>query len=349
MKILLDAMGGDLGCEPVVLGAVEAKKTVNAEFILVGDEQALDAVFEKHHLAKDGFTILHAPETVTMEDDPTRVVREKKQSSMVVGLTALKNGEGDVLLSSGNTGALLTGATVLVGRVRGVRRATLGVKFPTKKGGSVVIVDTGANAECTPEYLEQFALLGSAYAETCGGVKEARIGLLSNGTEEHKGNTLVKQTHVLLKTLGEKGLIRFAGNVEAREVFSGDVDVIVCDGFTGNVLLKTVEGTASFLMSLIKNMFLSSFATKLAALLVKPKLGGLKSMLDYRSVGATPILGIAKPVFKAHGASDQAAWASAIRSAQQYLDCGTDKRIGELMQKFREIEKDGTGNPAGAE
>ena len=349
MKFLLDCMSGDLGCEEVILGAAEARKTVDAQFILFGDEAQLKAAFSAHNLPMDGFEIRHAPEIVTMEDDPTRVVREKKQSSMVMGLNALKAGEGDVFLSTGNTGALLTGATVLVGRVRGVRRATLGTSMPTKTGGSVVVVDTGANAECTPEYLVQFALLGSAYVETMYGVKAPRIALLSNGTEEHKGNSLVKETHAELVKLDEKGLIRFVGNMEARELFSGDADVVVCDGFTGNVMLKTVEGTASFLMGLIKNIFLSNLVTKLAALLVKSKLGSLKAMMDYRSVGGTPILGIAKPVFKAHGASDATAWAGAIRSAAKYLDCGTAQRIAENIEKFKELEKDGDGNSANAD
>ena len=349
MKFLLDCMSGDLGCEEVILGAAEAKKTLDAEFVLFGDEAQIGAVFSAHNIPMDGFTIRHAPEIVTMEDDPTRVVRQKKESSMVMGLNALKAGEGDVFISTGNTGALLTGATLLVGRVRGVRRATIGTQMPTKTGGSVVVVDTGANAECTPEYLVQFALLGSAYVETIAGVRSPRIALLSNGTEEHKGNALVKQTHEELKKLDEKGLVHFVGNMEARDLFSDVADVIVCDGFTGNVMLKAVEGTASFVMSLIKNLFLSSFVTKIAALLVKSKLGSLKTMMDYRSVGGTPILGIAKPVFKAHGASDRAAWASAIRSAAKYVDCGTAKRISEIIEKFKETENDGNGDPAGVD
>lgn len=344
MKIILDAMGGDLGCEPVVLGAVEARRTSGYEYVLVGDETQLREVFSKNGLAQDGFTILHAPDVVTMEDDPTRVVREKRQSSMALGLTALKKGEGDVFISSCNTGALLTGATLLVGRVRGVRRATLGVQMPTKKDHGVVVIDTGANAECTPEYLVQFALMGSAYAEAFGGIQNPRVGLLSNGTEAHKGNSLVKQTHALLEKLGNHGLIHFYGNIEAREVLSGDVDVVVCDGFTGNVLLKSIEGTASFIMSLLKKAFLANTMTKLAALLVKSQLGNLKKMLDYREVGATPILGISHPVFKAHGASDAVAWASAIRSAAGYAGCGADERIAEKMEALKGLGTDGNAD-----
>lgn len=341
MRLILDAMGGDLGCEPVVLGAAEAKKKYDVEFTLVGDEKQLSDVFESHNISKDGFTILHAPDVVTMEDDPTRVVREKRQSSMAVALGALKKGEGDAVVSSCNTGALLTGATLLVGRVRGVRRATLGVSLPTKKSKGVVIIDTGANAECTTEYLVQFALIGSAYAQTYVGIDNPRIALLSNGTEEHKGTTLVKETHAELKKLGESGIINFVGNMEAREVMSGDVDVVVCDGFSGNVLLKSIEGTASFVMSKIKGVFMSSLLTKLAALIVKPKIGELKKMMDYREVGATPILGISKPVFKAHGASDAAAWAGAIRSALNYINCGTDCRIEEILEEFKGLENNG--------
>lgn len=344
MRIILDAMGGDLGCEPVVLGAAEARRTSDHSYILVGDETQLRAVFARTGLSEDGFTIMHAPEVVTMEDDPTRVVREKRQSSMAVGLTALKRGDGDVFISSCNTGALLTGATLLVGRVRGVRRATLGVQLPTKKNHGVVIIDTGANAECTPEYLEQFALMGSAYAETFGGIESPRVGLLSNGTEAHKGNTLVKQAHALLDVLGQKGLIHFIGNVEARELMSGDIDVVVCDGFTGNVLLKSIEGTASFMMSLIKKAFLANTMTKLGALLVKSQIGSLKKMMDYREIGATPILGISRPVFKAHGASDAVAWAGAIRSAAGYAGCGADLRIAEKLEARKGLDTDGTAD-----
>ncbi len=344
MRIILDAMGGDLGCEPVVLGAAEARRTAGYEYVLVGDETQLQEAFSKNGLAQDGFTIMHAPDVVTMEDDPTRVVREKRQSSMAVGLTALKRGEGDVFISSCNTGALLTGATLLVGRVRGVRRATLGVQLPTKKAHGVIIIDTGANAECTPEYLEQFALMGSAYAETFGGVRSPRVGLLSNGTEAHKGNSLVKQTHALLETLGNKGLICFCGNVEAREIMSGDVDVVVCDGFTGNVLLKSIEGTASFMMHLLKRAFLANTVTKLAALLVKSQITNLKKMMDYREIGATPILGISRPVFKAHGASDAVAWAGAIRSAAGYAGCGTEERIAEKMEALKGLGTDGNAD-----
>ena len=344
MRIILDAMGGDLGCEPVIVGAVEARRAAGHDYILVGDVEQLRAAFVRNKLSEDGFTLVHAPDIITMEDDPTRVVREKRQSSMAVGLMALKRGEGDVLISSCNTGALLTGATLLVGRVPGVRRATLGVQLPTKKEHGVIIIDTGANAECTPEYLEQFALIGSAYAETFGRVRNPRIGLLSNGTEAHKGNTLVKQTHALLEVMGQNGWIDFAGNIEAREVLSGDVDVVVCDGFAGNVLLKSIEGTASFMLSLLKHVFFANTMTKFAALLVKSQIESLKKKMDYREVGATPILGISRPVLKAHGASDAVAWAGAIRSAANYAGCGTEARIAEKMEILKGLKENGNGN-----
>lgn len=341
MRFILDAMGGDLGCEPVILGASEVKKQMDINFTLVGDENAINDVFSRTGLSREGFSILNAPEVVTMEDDPTRVVREKRQSSMAVALGALKRREGDAVISSCNTGALLTGATLLVGRVNGVRRATLAVSLPTKKDTGVVIIDTGANAECTTEYLVQFALIGSAYSQTYTSVKNPRIGLLSNGTEEHKGTALVKQTHEELVKLGNAGIINFVGNVEARDVLSGDVDVVVCDGFTGNILLKSIEGTAGFIMSLIKQIFMSTVITKFAALLVKDKIGGLRKKMDYREVGATPILGIARPVFKAHGASDAVAWAGAIRSAANYVNFKTNEKIEEIMNEYKGISNNG--------
>ena len=341
MRLILDAMGGDLGCEPVVLGAAESRKELDVDFTLAGDEKELKEVFSRHNLSMDGFTILHAPDVVTMEDDPTRVVREKRRSSMAVALEALKKGEGDAVVSSCNTGALLTGATLLVGRVRGVRRAAIGLIMPTKNDGHVIVVDTGANSDCTPEYLLQFALIGSAYSQSYLGVDNPKIALLSNGTEAHKGNALIKETHAELEKLGESGLINFVGNTEARDVMSGNFDVVVCDGFSGNILLKATEGAASFIISLLKEIFMSSILKKIAALMVKSKLEILKKKLDYREIGASPILGISKPVFKAHGASDASAWSGAIRTAYNYVNCGANELIAAKLGEFKRSEENG--------
>ena len=250
-----------------------------------------------------------------MEYKYSTAFRTKKDSSMTVSLNMLNSKEGDVVISAGSTGALLTGATLLNKRIRGIRRAALGAPVPQKTGGFALLMDSGANAECTPEFLLQFAYMGSLYMKTQAGIEKPRVALINNGTEEGKGDTLRHEAYDLLKKAHEEGRINFIGNMEGREVLAGAADVLVCDGFTGNVLMKTIEGTAGFIMKELKNIMYANLVTKLAALVLKPGLYKLKNMMDYKTIGGAPLLGVSKPVIKAHGSSDARAFCSACEQA----------------------------------
>lgn len=317
MKIILDAMGGDNAPEAPVLGAIEANKAFHVDIVLVGRGEAILEVMSNHGISDlpEGVEIANADDVVDMHDDPASVIHKRKNSSMVVGLKMLAEGKGDAFVSAGSTGALLTGATLIVKRVRGIRRAAMAPAMPTKTGGKAIICDCGANAECTPEFLLQFGLVGSAYAKKVLGIENPRVGLLNIGTEDSKGTQLQKDAYVLLQDAANKGLIHFTGNVEARAVPLGEVDVVVCDGFSGNVLLKSIEGTAMFMGSMMKKLFKKNLFTKLGYLLCKGGVGEMMKMLDYREIGGTQFLGIQKPVIKAHGASDALAFRNAVGQA----------------------------------
>ena len=318
MKIILDAMGGDHAPEAPVLGAIEAAKTWGSQITLVGRGDEILAVMKKNGIETlpDGMEIAHTDDVVDMHDDPANVVRKRKNSSMIVGMKMLSEGQGDAFVSAGSTGALLSGATLVVKRVKGIRRAAMGPAMPNKAGGKTVICDCGANAECTPEFLLQFGLVGTLFAKKNLGVENPRVGLLNIGTENTKGTPLQKEAYALLTNAHNQGLINFIGNVEGREVLLGGVDVVVCDGFSGNVLLKTIEGTAMFMGSLLKRMFKKNLASKIGYLLCKSGVGDLMKMMDYREIGGTQFLGIKKPVIKAHGSSDALAFRNAIRQAE---------------------------------
>ena len=317
MKIILDAMGGDNAPEAPVLGALEAARDFGTEITPVGRGEEILAVLKKHGIENlpEGVDIANADDVVDMHDDPASVIHKRKNSSMVVGLKMLADGQGDAFVSAGSTGALLTGATLLVKRVKGIRRAAMGPAMPNKAGGKTVILDCGANAECTPEFLLQFGLVGSLYAKKQLGVENPRVGLLNIGTEDSKGTELQKQAYTLLKEASQQGLVNFVGNVEARDVPLGAVDVIVCDGFAGNVLLKSIEGTAMFMGSMLKKVFKKNVFSKLGYLLCKSGVGDMMKLLDYREIGGTQFLGIKKPVIKAHGASDALAFRNAVKQA----------------------------------
>ena len=319
MKIILDAMGGDHAPEAPVLGALQAAKDFGAQITLVGRGEAILEAMKKNGIQDlpEGVEIANAEDVVDMHDDPMAVIRKRKDSSMVVGLRMLAEGQGDAFISAGSTGALLSGATLIVKRVKGVRRAAMGPCMPTKTGGKVVICDCGANAECTPEFLMQFAVMGALYAQRNLGVQNPRVGLLNIGTEDSKGTQLQKDTYLLLKEAGEQGIINFVGNVEARGVPLGEVDVVVCNGFNGNVLIKSIEGTAMFMGSFMKKMFKKNVLTMAAALLVKSGIDDLMKLLDYREIDGTLFLGIKKPVIKAHGSSDALAFRNAVRQAME--------------------------------
>lgn len=324
MKIIIDAMGGDNAPEATVKGAVMARQELGAEIVLVGRKEDIEQYFGSERDC--GITIVDAREVVTMDDDPSSATRRKKDSSMSVALERLRNGEGDAVVSAGSTGALLTGATLTVKRVRGIRRAALAPVLPNGKRGTVLI-DCGANVECTAEYLLQFAFMGSFYARKILGCYNPRIGLLNNGTEEHKGRTLEHQAYALLKKADSEGRINFVGNVEASSALSGDVDVLVTDGFTGNILLKTCEGVAKYIGDGFKGVFMKNLKNKLAASVLKDDIIAFKDTLDANRVGGTALLGITKPVIKAHGSSNEEAIFSAIRQATEFCSAGV---IGEI-------------------
>ena len=343
MKIIVDAMGGDNAPQAVVQGALDANKTHGVDIILVGRAaevlRAVEACGEK--TLPSGVEIRDASEVVEIADDPATAFKVKKDSSLTVGLNLLKDGEGDAFVSAGSTGALLAGATLLVKRIRGIRRAAMGPVIPTV-GGRAILCDCGANAECTPEYLLQFAYLGSYYASRVLGVERPRVALLNIGAEEEKGDTLRHETYALLKEAGEAGRINFTGNIEADAAMLGGADVIVADGYTGNIMLKSVEGVGKFLLKELKKVFISNAKTKLAAALVKGDLAQMKKLVDPSEVGGTPFLGISKPVVKAHGSSDARAIANAVLRAVEYAEsgfiAGIEKDIG-LMKVERNAEK----------
>ncbi len=332
MRIIVDAMGGDYAPQEIVKGAVQAVEEFGVDVVLVGrTEDILHCMQDmgRTDLPK-GLEIANSTQVVTMEDDPARAVRDKKDSSMSVMLRMLRDGEGDAAVSAGSTGALLSGATLVVKRIRGVRRAALAPILPTKQG-SCVLIDCGANAECSPEYLMQFAFMGDALARLYLGLEKPRVGLLNIGAEAGKGTSLQKDTYHLLEQAGEAGKLNFIGNVEGRDVLEGVTDVLVTDGFSGNVLLKTMEGTALYLTGALKTLFLGSLRTKLAALLVKKDLKGFKKMMDYREVGGTVFLGITKPVIKAHGSCDAKAVKNAIAQAMKLVSSDLCRDLADKL------------------
>ena len=334
MKIILDAMGGDNAPEAPVLGAIEAAKAWGSQITLVGRGEEILAVMKKNGIETlpDGMEIANADDVVDMHDDPANVVRKRKNSSMIVGLKMLSEDQGDAFVSAGSTGALLSGATLVVKRVKGIRRAAMGPAMPNKAGGKTVICDCGANAECTPEFLLQFGVVGTLFAKKNLGVENPRVGLLNIGTEDSKGTPLQKEAYALLTKAHEQGLINFIGNVEGREVLLGGVDVVVCDGFSGNVLLKTIEGTAMFMGSLLKRMFKKNIFSKIGYLLCKSGVGDLMKMMDYREIGGTQFLGIKKPVIKAHGSSDALAFRNAIRQAEEAAKADFSAELEESLK-----------------
>ncbi len=333
MKIILDAMGGDNAPQSTVEGAVLAARELGAEVILVGRESDILACLDRAQSSDvtDKLEVVNAPDVIDMCDSATSVTKEKKDSSLAVGLRMLGEGKGDALVSGGNTGAVLVGSTMYVKRIRGIRRAALAPIIPTGKGGSLLI-DCGANVECTPEYLLQFAYMGSYYFEKQMHRADPTIGLLNNGAEESKGTPVLRETYALLKKAHEAGRINFVGNIEGRDVAFGAADIVLCDGFTGNVLLKTYEGVGMYFVGEMKKMFKKGAFSKLAALMVKSSLMEFKQKLDYKEVGGAPLLGISKPVIKAHGSSDAHAVKSAIRQAMEYADSHIIESIVENIE-----------------
>lgn len=336
MRIIVDAMGGDNAPKAPVLGAIQANKEYGVNITLVGRGEDILNVLKENGVENlpDGVEIAHASEVVEICDNPATAFREKKDSSLTVGLNMLKNGEGDAFVSAGSTGAILSAATLLVKRIKGIRRAAMAPVIPTG-GGGAVLVDCGANAECSPEYLLQFAYMGAYYAEHMLGRPEPKVGLLNIGAEPSKGTELQRETYLRLMQAKEEGRLNFVGNVEAREAVEGAVDVIVADGYSGNIFLKTMEGSALFLMREIKKVFKKNLLTKLAALLVSGGIKDLKKLMSSDEVGGTALLGISKPVIKAHGSSDAYAIKNAIGQAVQVTASGIVENITENVEYMR--------------
>ena len=329
MKLILDAMGGDNAPLEIMKGAAQAvAEYPDVELVITGRENELRDLCEKEKISTERMTFIDAPEVVTMEDPAQSVVMSKKNSSMGIGLRTLASGGGDAFISAGNTGALMTGATLLVRCVKGVKRAAIATILPMDK--PVLMIDSGSNVTVTPEYLLQFAILGSVYMEQLFGVERPKVGLLNNGTEDHKGTPTMVEAHKLLR--GCEG-INFIGNVEAKSIPFGECDVLVTDGFTGNIVLKTIEGLSKFMMKKLKGIFMKNALNKVAALMIKKEFGTLKKSFDASEYGGAPFLGISKPVFKAHGSSDAKAVKNAIRQAREYVSKGVPGIIDERISK----------------
>ena len=336
MKIVVDAMGGDHAPQAPVMGAIAANKEYGTNVILVGRGEAILSVLKENGIAQlpANVEIVNAEEVVEMCDDPANAFRKKKDSSLTVGLNLVKNGEGDAFVSAGSTGALLSAGTLLTKRIKGIRRAALAPVVPTGNGGSVLI-DCGANTECPPEYLLQFAYMGSYYAERFLDRPNPKVGLLNIGVEPSKGTSLQTTVYPLLEEAGKSGRINFVGNVEAREAVEGAVDVIVADGYSGNIMLKAMEGTGKVITGEMKKMFKKNLLTKLAAVLVSSGLEDLKKMMSSDEVGGTPLLGLSRPVIKAHGSSSAYAIQNAIRQAEKYTASGIIESITQNVEVMR--------------
>ena len=336
MRVIVDAYGGDYAPLETIKGAVAARAAYGVEIVLTGKEEEIRRVASEQHLSLDGIEIVHATDVISMNDIPKTILREHKDCTMAVGLRLLAEGKGDAFVSAGSTGALLMGATFMVKRIKGISRPALAAVIPSDKG-PFMLLDSGANLDCRPEMLFQFARMGSLYMTNVIKKGEpATVGLLNVGTEEHKGSDLQHETYALLK----ESDMAFVGNVEARDVPAGVADVIVADGFSGNVLLKTLEGTVGMLLGYIKQIFYTNLLTKVAALCIKPHLNGLKKKLSTEEQGGAPLLGIAKPVIKAHGNSKARAIQNAIRVAAEFAQADVIGKIADSVKG--ENAEDGT-------
>lgn len=329
MNIIVDAMGGDHAPEAVVAGCKLALSAMDINLTLVGREEQIRREMELCGLMDTRIQIVNAEEVILGEDDPVDAIRKKKDSSMRVALSLLREGKGDVVVSGGNSGALISGTTLLVKRIKGVRRVAMAPVMPAVDS-CFLLLDAGANAECTPAFLKQFAIMGSIYMEKVMGVENPRIKLVNIGSEEEKGTPLVTKTHALLKELP----LEYQGYIEGRDIPLGGADVVVCDGFTGNVILKCMEGMGSAFTTMLKKVFLRNLASKAAAGMVKGGLKELKQSMDYTEYGGAPILGAAKPVIKAHGSSNANAFYHAIRQAERLVKHGVTEAMAENIERY---------------
>ena len=332
MRIILDGMGGDNAPEEIVKGAVEASKLIEDEIIIVGQEDLIMQELSKHKYDENKISIVHASEVIENDDTPVRAVRRKKDSSMVVGINMIKNGEGDLFISAGNTGALMAGSLFNLGRIQGIDRPALGSVYPILGSEPALLVDAGANSECKPNNLLEFAMMGSIYMDKVIGRTNPKVGLVNLGVEENKGSTLTKAAYELL----DKSHMNFVGNVEAREVPRVACDVIVCDGFVGNVILKLTEGLALNIMELLKSKFTDGMKAKIGAMFLLDKIKELKSEFDYTEYGGAPILGVKGPVVKMHGSSNANAVKNTILKG---IPFAKENVVGTISEAVFEIEE----------
>ncbi len=341
MVILLDAMGGDNAPDANIKGAVEAIHQIEAEVLLIGNEEIINSrvkeLYGKESISQISpkLKIYHTSETIEMCDIPTQAIKHKKDSSMVVGFNLLKEGAGDVFISAGNSGALLTGATLLVGRIKGIDRPALAGILPAYKG-RLLLIDCGSNTNCKPINLLQFAQMSSIYLKSTFGMESPRIGLLNIGTEETKGNELVKESYQLLKEKSEELGINFVGNVEGRDAMSGTIDVLVTDGFTGNVFLKTVEGMGKLIKKLLTENLKKNIFTTIGAIPSLPAIKAFSKEMDYKEYGGALFLGVKKPVIKAHGSSDEKLFEFTIKQAEQFVK---NKAVDKMIEEFEKLPK----------
>jgi glycerol-3-phosphate acyltransferase PlsX len=331
MKIIIDAMGGDNAPQAPIEAGCKAVDELDVDIVFVGKKEIIEQELENYNCNKERIEIVNADDVVTNHDEPAKAVRSKKNSSIVVAANMLKNGEGDALLSMGNTGALLASGLLIVGRIKGVLRPALATLLPSAKGPKMLI-DAGANTNCKAENLVQFAVMGSIYMKNVMGINSPKVGLMSNGEEEGKGDELTKETYPLLKNAP----VNFIGNIEGRDVMEGTADVITCDGFVGNVILKTVEGMGSVVGNKVKDMFTKNILSKLGAIFVMKSIKEFKNSMDYREYGGAPLLGTKKPVIKGHGSSDAKAVFSAIRQAKKFVETNI---IDEIIKNVSNMEE----------
>jgi glycerol-3-phosphate acyltransferase PlsX len=335
MKIILDMMGGDNAPLAPLDGAAQAVKEYGVQIIGLGDKALLRKTAAEHSISLDGIELINCTENIEMCDEPARAVRNKKDSPIVVGLNMLKEGKGDAFVSAGSTGAIHVGASLIVRTLRGIKRPALATVIPAKNK-AYMLMDCGANVECRPDMLAAFAVMGTCYMNKVEGRTEPTVALANNGAEESKGTPMLREAHQLLKTTPG---IKFVGNIEPRDVPNGDVDVVVCDGFTGNVILKLTEGVAKMLLGMLKEMFLANIGGKLAYLLLKSGVADLKHRMDSEEYGGAPFLGAKSPVIKAHGSSKAKGIKNAIRQAKICVEndlCGTMQAALDEMNSTAE-------------
>lgn len=331
MKVAIDAMGGDNAPEAIVKGSILARDEYNVEIILAGKESEIKRILEKNTASFNNIEIINAEEVINNDDKPVLAIRRKKDSSLVKALNAVKNKEADAIVSAGSTGALLSGGTLIIGRIEGIQRPAIGSLIPNMGGGFSLLIDSGANVDSKPEFLYDFAIMGDIYLKRVMNIVSPRIGLANIGAEKSKGDKLTVETYTLLENTTLP--MNFIGNIEAREILQGKADIIVCDGFVGNMILKTLEGTVLELMKGLKKELMSTTRSKIGAALVKPALNNFRSKFDYSEHGGAPLLGVRAPVIKAHGSSDEKAIKNAIRQAKICCESNINELIEESIMR----------------